>query len=149
VTQLLDYARTHPDATIRYSASPMILTIDSNASYLSKLDSQSRVEGTFYLSSPYHPDTPGATDGAVHITSVIVWHLRPKPNLPDSSTIFKKGASSVTSWKNSAIRNLQQPSKQTTNAPTASPTTPSNSGAPKPWTCISIGSATTFSKDSS
>ena len=33
--QLLDYLATHPDATIRYRASDMILNIHSNTSYLS------------------------------------------------------------------------------------------------------------------
>jgi hypothetical protein len=33
--QLLDYQATHPDATIRYHASDMILHIHSDASYLS------------------------------------------------------------------------------------------------------------------
>jgi hypothetical protein len=31
VTQFFDYGSTHPDATIRYSASPMIFTIHSDA----------------------------------------------------------------------------------------------------------------------
>ena len=35
VEQLLDYCATHPDATIRYRASNMILNIHSDASYLS------------------------------------------------------------------------------------------------------------------
>jgi hypothetical protein len=33
--QMLDYLATHPDATIRYHASDMILHINSDASYLS------------------------------------------------------------------------------------------------------------------
>jgi hypothetical protein len=33
--QLLDYLVTHPDTTIRYHASDMILHINSDASYLS------------------------------------------------------------------------------------------------------------------
>ena len=32
---LLNYATTHPNATIRYTASDMVLHIHSNASYLS------------------------------------------------------------------------------------------------------------------
>ena len=32
---LLNYAATHPNATIRYTASDMVLHIHSNASYLS------------------------------------------------------------------------------------------------------------------
>ena len=41
-TQLLDYCATHPDATVRYHASDMILHIHSNASYLSELHARSR-----------------------------------------------------------------------------------------------------------
>ena len=33
---LLNYAATHPNSTIRYTASDMVLHIHSNASYLSK-----------------------------------------------------------------------------------------------------------------
>jgi hypothetical protein len=75
VTQFLDNACIHPDATIRYSSSPMILTIHSDASYLSESEAWSRVGGIFYLSSPYQPNTPVATNGAIHITSVIVKHI--------------------------------------------------------------------------
>ena len=34
-TQFMDYCATHPNATIRYTASDMILHIISDASYLS------------------------------------------------------------------------------------------------------------------
>jgi hypothetical protein len=36
--QMLDYLATHPDTTIRYHASDMILHIHSDASYLSVLN---------------------------------------------------------------------------------------------------------------
>jgi hypothetical protein len=35
-SQLLDYAATHPDAVIHFCSSPMILSIHSDASYLSE-----------------------------------------------------------------------------------------------------------------
>jgi hypothetical protein len=41
--QLLDYLATHPDATIRYHASYMILHIHSDASYLSVSNARSRL----------------------------------------------------------------------------------------------------------
>jgi hypothetical protein len=44
----LDYLATHPDATIRYHASDMILHIHSDASYLSVLNAQSRLGGLFF-----------------------------------------------------------------------------------------------------
>jgi hypothetical protein len=46
--QLLDYLATHPDATIRYHASDMILHIHSNASYLSISNARSRLGGLVF-----------------------------------------------------------------------------------------------------
>jgi hypothetical protein len=43
--QLLDYVATHPDATIRYHASDMILPIHSDASYLSVSNARSHLGG--------------------------------------------------------------------------------------------------------
>jgi hypothetical protein len=45
--QMLDYLATHPDATIRYHASDMILHIHSDASYMSVSNAQSRLGGLF------------------------------------------------------------------------------------------------------
>jgi hypothetical protein len=47
--QLLNYLATHPDATIRYHASDMILHIHSDASYLSVSNARSRLGGLFFL----------------------------------------------------------------------------------------------------
>ena len=49
--QLLDYAASNPDATIRYTASGMVLHIHSDGSYLSAPCSRSRAAGHFFLSS--------------------------------------------------------------------------------------------------
>jgi hypothetical protein len=48
-SQLLDYLATHPDATIRYHASDMILHIHSDTSYLSVSNARSRLGGLFFL----------------------------------------------------------------------------------------------------
>jgi hypothetical protein len=48
-SQLLDYLATHPDATIPYHASDMILHIHSDASYLSVSNARSRLGGLFFL----------------------------------------------------------------------------------------------------
>ena len=45
----LMYAATHPDATIKYHKSDMILKIHSDASYLSERQGRSRAGGHFYL----------------------------------------------------------------------------------------------------
>jgi hypothetical protein len=47
-SQLLDYLATHPDATIRYHASDMILHIHSDASYLLVSHARSRLGGLFF-----------------------------------------------------------------------------------------------------
>jgi hypothetical protein len=47
--QMLDYLANHPDSTIRYHASDMILHINSDASYLSVSNSRSRLGGLFFL----------------------------------------------------------------------------------------------------
>jgi hypothetical protein len=72
IVQLLNYCATHPDATIRYHASGMILHIDSDASYyLSMPKARSRVGGHHYLSSASHnptqpPTTPPPPNGPIH-----------------------------------------------------------------------------------
>jgi hypothetical protein len=80
VTQLLNYCATHPDATIRYSASGMHLHIHSDASYLSELKARSRAGGNFFLSTaPSHPhaipnpDSPSPPhNGAIHTHCSII-----------------------------------------------------------------------------
>jgi hypothetical protein len=59
VVRLLNYAATHPDASLLYIASDMVLHVDSNTSYLSETKARSRVAGYHYLSSapPPHPQT--------------------------------------------------------------------------------------------
>jgi hypothetical protein len=46
--QLLDYLATHPDATIIYHASDMIIHIQSDASYISVSNARSRLGGLFF-----------------------------------------------------------------------------------------------------
>jgi hypothetical protein len=70
VHRLFDYAATHPNATIRYYASAMILHIHSDASYLPKPESRSRASGHFILSDMPTDPTKGPTkprpNGAIH-----------------------------------------------------------------------------------
>jgi hypothetical protein len=46
--QLLDYLATHPDATLRYHASDMILHIHIDASYISVSNTRSQLRGLFF-----------------------------------------------------------------------------------------------------
>eukprot|EP00978_Attheya_sp_CCMP212_P002629 scaffold5358_cov62-Attheya_sp.AAC.1 len=71
ITQLLNYAATNPDATVRYIASDMCLKIHSDASYLSEPKARSRAGGHFFLSShqlnpPSATSIPPPRNGAIH-----------------------------------------------------------------------------------
>jgi hypothetical protein len=62
MNQLLDYCATHPNATIVYHRSDMILHADSDASYLSLPKARSRAGGHFYLSAtPMYPNKAPTT----------------------------------------------------------------------------------------
>jgi hypothetical protein len=77
--QLLDYVATHPNATVQYHASDMILHVHSDASYLSESQARSRAGGLFFLSDNPTTDRPSEKppnlNGAVHITSKIMRHV--------------------------------------------------------------------------
>jgi hypothetical protein len=60
---LLNYCATHPNATLRYHASDMILKVHSDASYLSESNARSRTGGHFYLGNL--PDKPEVHNGAI------------------------------------------------------------------------------------
>jgi hypothetical protein len=68
-SQLLDYLATHPDATIRYHASDMILHIHSDASYLSVSNARSRLEGLFFGQQILKQDT--LSGSILNVASVI------------------------------------------------------------------------------
>jgi hypothetical protein len=68
--QLLDYLAIHPDATIRYHASDMILHIHSDASYLSVSNACSRLGGLFFCGDK--PPQEDTLNGSVlNVVSVI------------------------------------------------------------------------------
>jgi hypothetical protein len=69
---LLNYAASHPNATVRFHASEMCLHIHSDTSYLSESKARSCAGGIFFLSS--FPLTaanapPPKFNGAIHIVS--------------------------------------------------------------------------------
>ena len=80
VTQLLNYCATHPNATVRYHASDMILHVHSDASYLSEAKARSRAGGYFFLSSlaadtttaPDPNSVPPPINGSVHVHCSII-----------------------------------------------------------------------------
>jgi hypothetical protein len=68
--QLLDYLATHPDATIRYHASDMILHIHSDASYLSVSNARSRLGGLFFFGNK-SPEQDKLSGSILNVASVI------------------------------------------------------------------------------
>jgi hypothetical protein len=68
--QLLDYCATHPDASIRYHASDMILHIHSDTSYLSVSNARGRLGGLFFCGdkSPHEDNLNGSI---LNVASVI------------------------------------------------------------------------------
>jgi hypothetical protein len=83
LTQLLNYAASHPDATVRYHASDMYLHVHSDAYYLSEASALIRAGGIFFLSQrpadPSKPPSPTAIlptqNGAIHIISTIMHNI--------------------------------------------------------------------------
>jgi hypothetical protein len=71
VSQMLDYCATHPNATIRFRASDMILNIHSDVSYLNAPDAQSRVGGHFFLGWLPLDNRPIKLNRAIHVVSTI------------------------------------------------------------------------------
>ena len=77
VTWLLNYCAAHPEATIRYHKSDMVLWTASDASYLSENNARSRAGAIFFLSDmPQQPgEIPTKTpplNGAVHVLAKII-----------------------------------------------------------------------------
>jgi hypothetical protein len=68
--QMLDYLATHPNATIRYHASDMILHIHSDASYLSVSNARSRLGGLFFLGNKF-PEQDTLNGSILNVASVI------------------------------------------------------------------------------
>ena len=70
ITDLLNYAATHPVATIRYNPSQMVLHVHSDASYLSESNARSRAAGIFFLGNHFpnasQPSMP-LSNGVVHV----------------------------------------------------------------------------------
>jgi hypothetical protein len=56
VIKLLNYCNTHPETKIRYHASDMILSIHSDASYLSENEAKSRAGGFSYMGTTQKKD---------------------------------------------------------------------------------------------
>ena len=85
LAHLLNYAATHSDAVLRYSAIDMQLWVHSDTSYLSESKARSRRGGYFYLSSkledptkaPGPDDPPPPNNGAILVQTHIMKEVVP------------------------------------------------------------------------
>ncbi len=58
IKQLLDYFGMHPEVTVRFHTSNMVLNIHLDASYLSKANAHSRACGHFFIGWRPDPSKP-------------------------------------------------------------------------------------------
>ena len=74
---LLDYLSTYPHAKIRYTASYMILHVDSDAAFLVAPKARSRVAGFYYCGDLYNKNTTPQSrlNGPVHIECKTLKHV--------------------------------------------------------------------------
>jgi hypothetical protein len=72
LNELLNYCHSNPEATVRFLASGMQLTIESDASYLSVSKARSRAAGYFYLSSCSQPIANRAIHVFYHVMREVV-----------------------------------------------------------------------------
>ena len=94
---LLDYVATHPNAKIRYTASPMILHIHSDASYLTAAKARSRAGGHFFLSTDATKNAP--YNGPIHSLAKII------KNVMASAAESELGALFMNSQEGIPVRN--------------------------------------------
>ena len=89
VSQLLDYCYTHPEATLRYHASDMILKIHSDAGYLNESKARSRAGGHFYLGNK--ETKPDIDNGAILNPTGILRHVASAASEAEYGALFVNG----------------------------------------------------------
>ncbi len=99
IHRLFDYAASHPNATIRYYASGMVLYIHSDTSYLSKPKSRSRAGGHFFLSNMPTDLTEGPTkprlNGPIHTVCHIKRHVMASAAESKVGELFLNGQEAI------------------------------------------------------
>jgi hypothetical protein len=139
LSQLLYYCATHPDTTVRFTASDMLLAIEGDASYLSVVKARSRGAGYFYLTDAL--STPSATlkpNCTIHVLCHIMREVLSSAAEAELGALFITERNRVhyaLHSKKWGIRNLQPQWPPTTIPPAA-----------LPMTCVFIGSGIAFVK---
>jgi hypothetical protein len=73
--QLLDYLATHPNATVRFYASDMLLQVHSDASNLNKPDGRRTAGGHYFLRKLPINNQPIVLNGAIYTLCTILKHV--------------------------------------------------------------------------
>jgi hypothetical protein len=71
LVHFLNYCATHPDATLRYRASNMILHIHSDAAYLNETEARSRVGGHHFLGDQASPINQPSNGAILNIAKIL------------------------------------------------------------------------------
>ena len=82
----LKYAASHPDATIKFFKSDMILRIHSDASYLSEQQGRSRTGGHFYLEN--REDQADPPNGPILNTTGIIANVMSAASEAEAAALF-------------------------------------------------------------
>jgi hypothetical protein len=118
IIKLLNYCTTHPEATLRYHASKMILIIHSDSSYLSEREAKSQAGGVFYMGS--NTDKANRlTNDAILIISTVLKHVMSLSAEAEIGAVFlnnKEGTVLRTTLEEQALL-PQRPYKLTTQQP--------------------------------
>ena len=83
----------HPDVTVHYKASGMVLHIHSDASYFSEAKARLRAGGKFYLSEPFR-EPPTSTselpphNGAIHVLITVLKNVKASANEAELGALF-------------------------------------------------------------
>ena len=92
VTQLINYCATHPEATVRFSASQMVLIVHLDASYLMESEARSRAGGHYFMgNNPTNPNDPIKHNGAVHTVCGILKHVMSSAAEAELGALFING----------------------------------------------------------
>ena len=92
LSQLLNYCAAHPDATVRFTASDMILAVESDASYLSVVKGRSRAAGYFFLTNKLStPNAQYQPNGAVHVLCHIMREVLSSAAEAELGALFHNG----------------------------------------------------------
>ena len=114
-SMLLDYLSTYPDAKIRYHASDMVLTIDSDDAYLVSPKDRSRVAGCYHCSTHYSKYCPSNTlnNGPVHIKHKTLKRVVASAAEGETAGLFHNCQTAVHLWQMFKALHHPQPATPT------------------------------------